>query len=124
MQVTRTPSRTPWSVDDLKGILAGEDSQVTESLRTADRKGLTPTSFAVLTTAAKTDALMPLLELLEPPTADEASKADLMLDLLERIAESQVRIEARLADIESRLTGQSVPSRQQPVATVQLASRR
>jgi hypothetical protein len=115
MQAKTGPhGRTPWSVEDIKEILAGEveDGQVLERLRTADRKGLSPVAFAALKSASTADSLLPLLELLEPPTQEEASRMDLVLELLERIAEGQVQLERRLATIESRLAGTNASSPQ------------
>lgn len=82
-----------------------------EQLRTADRKGLLPVSFVAMRAATAADALLPLLELLEPPSEADASKLDLVLTLLERIAESQIDIGQRLVAIESKLAGTRTTSR-------------
>ncbi len=127
MQAKTGPrGRTPWSVEDIEEILTGEveDGQVLERLRTADRKGLSPTSFAALKAAATADSLTPLLALLDPPTEQETSSIDLVLTLLERVAESQLRIEQRLGAIESRLGAQPLASPRQPTASVRPASGR
>lgn len=89
--------RVPWSVEDLREILNGSvaDPQVQELLRTADRKGLSPVSFAALRAAATADSLTPLLELLEPPQEGE-DRMEQMLRALEAVAERLDRIEAKV----------------------------
>ena len=60
--------------------------------------------------ALASDSLLPLLTLLEPPTPEEVSKIDLVLQLLERMAEHQVQLGQRMAAIESRLAETNAPS--------------
>lgn len=109
---TSKRGRTPWSLGDIKEILAGdvEDGEVLDRLRTPDRKGLSPVAFAALKAAATADSLTPLLELLDPPREDEVSKMDLVLELLEQIAANQLELAQRMHAIESRLAGKDVPS--------------
>ena len=105
-------AKAPWSVSDVREILNGDvqDDVAQNRLRTADRKGLTPVAFAAMKAAAAADSLMPLLELLDPPREDEVSKMDLVLQLLEQIAASQLELVHRMHAIESRLGGKDVPS--------------
>lgn len=121
--MTTDPARRPWSLEDVREILAGaaDPSQLRERVRTADRKGLSPVTFAAMKAAATADSLTPLLGLLEPPGEEERSKLDLILDLLERVAENQVELGRRLAFIESRLAGTSVAS---PTGLPAVAARR
>ena len=94
------PSARPHNQDILDQILAGtlslEDAR--RILNTYDRKGLTPVSYAALTAARNTESLLELKSLLDPPKAEEQSQMDLVLDLLERIALSQVRAEQTQAE--------------------------
>jgi len=123
--MTTNPARKPWSVEDVKEILAGtvDPAMVQERIRTADRKGLSPVTFAAMKAAATADSLLPLLELLEPPGEQEKSKIDLMLDLLERIAEGQIGLARRMDALESLMSGWSAASRSgSPTASVRRAS--
>jgi len=48
--------------------------------------------------------------LLDPPEAKEQTQLDQVIALLEAIAEAQLRLEARLVAIESRVAARSVAS--------------
>lgn len=114
------PRRRPWSIEDLREIVAA----VTDGpslLRETDRRGLAPVQYAALQAATATDSLLPLLSLLEPKES-ETSQLDLVIKLLESIAESQIRIERRVVEIESRLAGRPSAS-QQPSKPAAAASR-
>ena len=102
-------NQPPWSLEDVRDILAGTVDPARS--RITDRKGLSPVAFAALKAATVTDSLLPLLELLEPPGDEEKGKLDVLLELLERIAEGQVVLGQRLAIIESTLAGRSGASR-------------
>ena len=109
---TASTRRVPWSVEDLREILAGtvEDSEAAERIRTPDRKGLSPVSFAAMRAAATTDSLLPLLDLMEPPGEGEKAKLDLVLDLLERIAQGQLALARRMDALEFAISGQRAAS--------------
>ena len=62
--------------------------------RDPDAVGLTLGTTALLRAATQTDSLLPLLELLEP--AQGESKIDILIETLERIAETQLRLEEKL----------------------------
>ena len=91
-------------------------------LRETDRRGLAPVQYAAIQAATAADSLLPLLSLLEPPQERETSQLDLVVTLLEAIAESQARLERRLVEIESRLAGPPRDS-PQPSKTGAAASR-
>ena len=93
--VVQDRKRKPWSTEDLRGVLQGTSD--THLVREADRKGLSMATFGAMTAAVTSEALLPLLDLLEPPVDGETSKIDVVIALLEQIAASQARIEARLA---------------------------
>jgi len=57
---------------------------------------------AALSAASKVDSLTPLLDLLEPKQG-ESSQVENMLSLLEKIAESQIRLESKLVALERKL---------------------
>lgn len=78
-------------------------------LRETDRRGLAPVQYAALQAATAADSLLPLLSLLEPQER-ETSQLDQIVTLLETIAESQVRTERRLVELESRLAGRASAS--------------
>lgn len=103
-----TTRRSPWDTADLRELLAGALDQA--QMRARDNKGLSPVEFGAMKSAVLADALLPLLSLLEPPQPAEQSKIDVALDLLEKIAANQVRLDERLAAIESRLAKPSGPS--------------
>ena len=111
--MTTQPARLPWSLEDVREILAGtmDPDRIQERIKTPDRKGLSPVAFAALRAAATADALTPLLELLEPPGEEEKAKLDLVLDLLERIAESQIELGRRMDALESAISGRGAASR-------------
>lgn len=91
----------PWTVDAIAAIVDGTSA---EDPASKDRKGLTSATAAALIAAVQSDKLLPLLDLLTP-TPTENAQMKLLLDLVEKIAESQIRIESRLAALESRLVG-------------------
>ena len=116
VQAGRTPpspqssnsTRRPWSVSDIREVLAGVSDPAAIGQR--DRKGLNATTYAVLQAAAATDSLLQLLDLLQE--SEESSKIDQVITLLEQIGASQIRIERRLFVIEStigRLSASSTP---------------
>ena len=90
-----------WSPDDIREILAGASQH--DPRQSLDRSGLNPVAAGAMLAAERADRLLPLLELLEPKTQDEPSKIDQLLQLLEGIAQSQIRTEARLAGLERKL---------------------
>jgi hypothetical protein len=94
-----------WTVDLVKEILAGTADP--NLIREADRKGLNAVTFAALKAAAQADSLAPLLQLLDPPDREETTQLDKVVTLLEAIAESQGRLERRLARLESALAARS-----------------
>ena len=102
-----TPAARPavarrWAPDDLREILAGSSQH--DPRQATDRGGLTPAAAGAMLAAVTSDRLLPLLELLEPlKGSDEPSKVDQLLQLLEGIAQSQIRTEARLAGLERKL---------------------
>ena len=89
-----------WSPDDIRQILAGASQH--DPRQSLDRAGLNPVAAGAMLAAERADRLLPLLELLEPKQ-DEPSKVDQLLQLLESIAQSQIRTEARLAGLERKL---------------------
>ena len=101
------PQRRPWSIEDLREIVAMAVKDGPSMLRETDRRGLAPVQYAALQAATAADSLLPLLSLLEPPQAKETSQLDQIVTLLETIAESQVRTERRLVELESRLAGRA-----------------
>lgn len=106
-----TPQRQPWSMQDLREIVAMAVQDGPAILRETDPRGLAPIQFAAIQAATTADLLLPLLSLLEPPQEQEKSQIDQIIVLLETIAESQSRLERRLVEIESRLAG---PQRDSP----------
>ena len=67
--------------------------------------GLTPLQWATLKSATNTDALMPLLGLLEAP--EGPGPLERIVELLEQVAESQVRLEQRLGAVERMMLATS-----------------
>ena len=109
------PKRKTWSDEQIASLTEGTmpDDRVQEALRGTDSRGMTPTSYAVLRTARRTESLTALLTLLDPPENAEQTQIDQVLQLLEGIAEAQLRMEKRLVSIESRLAGRFVASQPQ-----------
>lgn len=70
-----------------------------------DRRGLSPTQTAALIAAKASEEASAKLDTLLAPPEQETSQLQVIVDLLARIAESQVRMERRLAALESRLAG-------------------
>ena len=101
-----------WTVEDLRDHVAMVTADPAGMLRTLDRRGLGPIQFAALQSAIATDSLLPLLALLEPPQEKETSQLDQIIALLKQVAESQIRTERRLVELESRLAGKASPSPQ------------
>lgn len=100
------PSKTlPHNLDLVDQILSGtmHPDEARKLLNSFDRKGLTPITFAALSTARDTHDLLALKQLLDPPKPDEQSQMNLVLELLERIAESQARTEEAQARMERLL---------------------
>jgi hypothetical protein len=91
-----------WRVSDVGEILAGATDP--RKISEKDRIGLTPVTYSAMEAARAANALMPLLELLEPTEAEQ-DKLQLLLDLLEKIADSQIRTERRLALLEQAVVG-------------------
>ena len=89
----------PHTMDDVAKLLAGvlSPEQARAFLHTFDRKGLNPVTFAALKGAETSDRLLALLQLLEPPEAQEQSQMDQVVGLLEQIAASQTRVEESVA---------------------------
>ena len=104
--------RRTWSDEQIAALTEGTmpDDRIQEAMRSRDSRGLDPTTYAVLRTARRTEALTPLLALLDPPEAKEQTQLDQVIALLEAIAEAQLRLEARLVAIESRVAARSVAS--------------
>jgi hypothetical protein len=75
-----------------------------EMLRELDARGFSPVTFAAIMSALQTDSLLPLLSLLEPPKG-ETSKIDVLIEAVEKVLDSQKRIESRLAAIELKVAG-------------------
>jgi hypothetical protein len=121
------PSKTrPHTLDLVDQILSGTmpPDEARRLLSSFDRKGLTPVTFAALSTARDAHDLLVLKQLLDPPQEGEQSKMDLVIALLERIAESQARLEESQArqerlvrQIASVLGGRPGPSRTPQAAT-------
>ena len=109
---TPRPKRRIWSDTQIAEMTDGvmPDAKIQEALRSRDSRGLDPTTYAVLMTARRTEALTPLLALLDPPEAKEQTQLDQVIALLEAIAEAQLRLEARLVAIESRVAVRSMAS--------------
>lgn len=104
----------PWTTEPLAAVLDGTASEeVRRALLSGepDRKGLRPTAFALLRAAIDAEATRQAVAELSQPTAQEETQLDRVTALLEAVAESQVRIEQRLAAIESRLGVQAGASR-------------
>ena len=99
-QLPSKPGRV-WTVGDLREISAMVVKDPAALLRETDRRGLSPIAFAAFQAAMTSDSLLPLLSLLEPKEA-ETSQLDKVVTLLEQIAQSQIRIERRLVELESR----------------------
>ena len=118
------PKRRTWSDTEISALTEGtmSDDRIRETLHGTDSRGMTPTSYAVLRTARRTESLTALLTLLDPPEAREQTPIDQVLRLLEAIAEAQLRLEARMVAIESRLTARSMAS-PQPSAPARTGSR-
>ena len=106
------PKRQVWTDTRIAEMTEGtmSDDQIRETLRGTDSRGMTPTSYAVLRTARRTESLTALLSLLDPPEAREQTQIDQVIALLEGIAEAQLRMEARMVALECRLAGRSVDS--------------
>ena len=117
------PRRRAWSDAQIAALTEGTmpDNQVQEVMRARDSRGLGPTAYAVLRTARRTEALTPLLGLLDPPGEGEKTKIDLVLDLLERIAEAQLGLARRMDALESAIAGRNAAS---PTASPSTAARR
>ena len=98
----------PWSIDPIREVLNGTAEP--GILRAVDRKGMTSAQYALLRTAATADELRALLSLLEPPDGAEQTGLDRILTLLETVAESQIRIEARLAALGSAIASLAAAS--------------
>ena len=118
------PKRQVWTDTRIAEMTEGTmpDARIQETLRATDSRGMNPTSYAVLRTARRTESLTALLTLLDPPEAREQTQIDQVLRLLEAIAEAQLRLEARMVALESRLTARSMAS-PQPSAPAKTGSR-
>lgn len=103
------PRRRVWSDEQIAALTEGTtpDATIQDAMRTRDSRGLDPTSYAVLRTARRTEALTPLLALLDPPEKGEQTQLDQVVALLEGIAEAQLRLETRMVAIECRLAASS-----------------
>ena len=101
------PRRRVWSDTQIAEMTEGTmpDARIQEAMHARDSRGMDPTSYAVLRTARRTESLTALLTLLDPPEVREQTQIDQVLRLLEGIAEAQIRTEARMVAIESRLAG-------------------
>ena len=106
---SQAPTSRIWTVEDLREISALTVRDPAALLRETDRRGLSPIAFAAFQGALTSDRLLPLLDLLEPQEK-ETSQLEQVIQLLETIAESQVRIERRVVEIESRLAGRASAS--------------
>ena len=104
-----TPTSRLWTLEDLREIAALTVKDPAGLLRETDRRGLSPIAYAAFQGALTSDRLLPLLDLLEPKEG-ETSQLDLVVKLLETIAESQARIERRVVEIEFRLAGEASAS--------------
>jgi hypothetical protein len=82
----------------MKAILEGTTG---EPPSTFDPRGLQAPTSAALHAAATADRLLPLLDLLDPPP-QESSQIQQLLDLVEKIAEAQIRVEQKLDWLISR----------------------
>ena len=109
-QGSRQGLRKSWTLEDVREILAGGAGEENKLLL-QDRKGLSPVNFAVLQAAKTADSLLPLLELLEPPTEDEIDKINRIIQLLEKVVENQISLGQRMVALESAYSGRGVPSR-------------
>ena len=106
-------------------ILAGEieTEQARKLLRTPDRTGILPSEYAAMSAARDAHDLLELKTLLEPPGEEEKAKLDLVLDLLERIAENQIELGRRMDALESAIGGRGAASRSgSPTASARRAS--
>ena len=110
------PRRRIWTDTEVSALTEGvmPDDRIQAALRTTDSRGMNATSFAILRTACRTESLAALLTLLDPPEAQEQTQLDQVVALLESIAAAQIRTEARLVAIESRLAERSVDSPPRP----------
>ena len=81
-----------WALSDLRAILSGTSA---EDPAIRDKKGLQASSAAALMAAESSDRLLPLLELLGPPQAEESQIAKLV-DLVEAMAIALARVESKL----------------------------
>ncbi len=105
----RRPKRALWTDALIADLLAGTmtDERIREMLPKRDARGMDALVFSALRAARIGQDLTALLGLLEPPSAKEKTELDVMVTLLERIAESQIRIERRLDALESAGTARS-----------------
>lgn len=88
-----------WNTGHLRGVLDG--SSPPEQAREADRRGLSMVNYGAMEAAVAANALLPLLNLLDPKTTEGASKIDVVISLLEAIAASQLRMEKMLSTLVS-----------------------
>ena len=90
-----------WRITDLRGVLDG--TLPPERAREADHRGLSMTTYSAMKAAVTTNALLLLLDLLDP-TTEGASQIDTVISLLQAIAASQLRIEAASSRTEAALS--------------------
>jgi len=98
--------RPPWAISDIREYLAGASPPGV--LNERDRKGSTLVSYAALASAETSERLTGLLSLLDPPQG-EASQVDVLLNLMEQVAASQLRLEQRLDAIALKVGVPSAP---------------
>lgn len=117
--------RLVWSDLQISDMTSGtwSDTKIQAALSSTDSRGMSPTTYAALRAAKVSGDLLPLLDLLQPPGKKEETQIDQILALLERIAESQARLESRLGDVELKLAAPSSAS-QQPEEKGQIGSPR
>ena len=108
METTETPPLRPaWRLDDLRDLVEPPTPDRPSQVRGPDWKGLVPPEFAAALAAVNSDKLLPLLALLEP---GDGSQLKDIVDLLEKIAASQVEIQALMRAIALRIGVQPAPS--------------
>ncbi len=83
--------RTPWQMDDMHPFVDGTADP--KGLLEYDSRGLNPVAYSALKTAIITDRLQELLD--ETPSEGE-DPIQAIKDLLESIAEGQIRLEGKL----------------------------
>ena len=99
--VSGPPSRRPWSVEDLREIIAQVRPDPAGDLRTLDGRGLAPVQFAAISTATMVEQLLALLALLEPQPGE--NRTDALVEGIEALLDGQKTILAELAQQRSSL---------------------